>query len=689
MTRYPQSPSSDSSSNHSIKSDDSEGNDGADKQSTSSQLPVRGPSASPPQRQASPQSATVSGSGGKSRAQNNFRMKNRGRNAVVVPDVPNQPSEASAHYFFELAKNVLVKAGGNSSTSLFMQPQNSSQGGVNRNLLLAAFEIGLYALGMHNCVSPNWLSRTYSSHVSWITGQAMEIGSAALQILVDSWEGHLTPTETVSLADRASHGRDPTTVQVAAELALSVLPHAHAVNPNEVQRALLQCREQGPEMLEKANIAVEQAGRGGGVYPEVLFEVARQWQWLHEKANNQDSRNQSPPQPAVTVATNVPQAYALPIAAGAPGIAVPVTGMVLHPSSVVTFQGDGGVRPHQPVGVAVHPQGLHQSVTLIPQPVTQTPLLHPAAGFPNTAIVTQAAIQSRSPHAVLDPQYTLARGNGHQIVPPHIITNGSGLSHQHYTPASIHHHAAGINLLPVQHSSRIHALQYCAASGAFLPDASTHAHHHHAGHQSMQLATALTPIATSALPMHNHPTSYQLQSAFRVGMLALDLLAKRTEDRPNSKYVKNPPYTNNVKWLLKLSIELGMHYVQQFCLAAVTGISSPFVLQDIAVETAQYLAQNNHQQACSNLRLPFLQPIVQKCLQMYIHFIHNRLYHLHPSDYDDFVTLVQNSRTAFCMTPGGLLQFNEVLQSIRRAKACKKELWQKIVAGLAMPPTSV
>lgn len=75
-------------------------------------------------------------------------------------------------------------------------------------------------------------------------GQAMEIGSSALQILVDSWEGHLTPTETVSLADRASHGRDPTTVQVAAELALSVLPHAHAVNPNEIQRALLQCREQ-------------------------------------------------------------------------------------------------------------------------------------------------------------------------------------------------------------------------------------------------------------------------------------------------------------------------------------------------------------------------------------------------------------------------------------------------------------
>jgi len=45
----------------------------------------------------------------------------RGRSSVNVPDIPNQPSEAAAHFFFEVAKNVLVKAGGNSSTSLFMQ----------------------------------------------------------------------------------------------------------------------------------------------------------------------------------------------------------------------------------------------------------------------------------------------------------------------------------------------------------------------------------------------------------------------------------------------------------------------------------------------------------------------------------------------------------------------------------------
>lgn len=96
----------------------------------------------------------------------------RYKNKRTYPSLPNQPSESGAHFMFELAKTVLVKAGGNSSTSLFTQT-STSQGthhGPHRALHMCAFQIGLYALGLHNCVSPNWLSRTYSSHVSWITG---------------------------------------------------------------------------------------------------------------------------------------------------------------------------------------------------------------------------------------------------------------------------------------------------------------------------------------------------------------------------------------------------------------------------------------------------------------------------------------------------------------------------------------
>lgn len=101
------------------------------------------------------------------------RYKGR-RPECHAPHVPNQPSEAAAHFYFELAKTVLIKAGGNSSTSIFTQPSASGgHQGPHRNLHLCAFEIGLYALGLHNFVSPNWLSRTYSSHVSWITGQCV------------------------------------------------------------------------------------------------------------------------------------------------------------------------------------------------------------------------------------------------------------------------------------------------------------------------------------------------------------------------------------------------------------------------------------------------------------------------------------------------------------------------------------
>jgi len=36
-------------------------------------------------------------------------------------------------------------------------------------------------------------------------------------------------------------------------------------------------------MLEKACLTVENAAKGGGVYPEVLFDVARQWYSLYQK----------------------------------------------------------------------------------------------------------------------------------------------------------------------------------------------------------------------------------------------------------------------------------------------------------------------------------------------------------------------------------------------------------------------
>lgn len=59
---------------------------------------------------------------------------NRFKGKRLYPSVPNQPSEASAHFMFELAKTALTKAGGNSSTSLFTQPINSQVCSTNWTL---------------------------------------------------------------------------------------------------------------------------------------------------------------------------------------------------------------------------------------------------------------------------------------------------------------------------------------------------------------------------------------------------------------------------------------------------------------------------------------------------------------------------------------------------------------------------
>lgn len=62
-------------------------------------------------------SLTATPSASLSRGKDTPRFKGK----RMYPSIPNQPSEAGAHFMFELAKTVLNKAGGNSSTSLFTQ----------------------------------------------------------------------------------------------------------------------------------------------------------------------------------------------------------------------------------------------------------------------------------------------------------------------------------------------------------------------------------------------------------------------------------------------------------------------------------------------------------------------------------------------------------------------------------------
>uniref|UniRef100_A0A8D3CCH0 ZSWIM4-8 C-terminal domain-containing protein n=1 Tax=Scophthalmus maximus TaxID=52904 RepID=A0A8D3CCH0_SCOMX len=617
-----------------------------------------------------------------------FRYKGR-RPECHAPHVPNQPSEAAAHFYFELAKTVLIKAGGNSSTSIFTQPSASGgHQGPHRNLHLCAFEIGLYALGLHNFVSPNWLSRTYSSHVSWITGQAMEIGSAALNILVECWDGHLTPPEVASLADRASRARDPNMVRAAAELALSCLPHAHALNPNEIQRALVQCKEQDNVMLEKACMAVEEAAKGGGVYPEVLFEVAHQWYWLYEQSVGGGSGQQRetsgrcganggsgrrPPESNCVVLDSGANMES----AGVATVTASVTAAAVVP---VISVGSTIYQSHAMPGQAIahpHSQGLHPYTTIQAHlPTVCTPPVPgtPSATCPPTHRQGFIWIFFGMHPAFIGAQFPFSVAAGPQ--PPMAATAVTfpGVPVPSMTQIAVHpyHAETGLPLSTTVAVGSVHAGPTIQTiQGATLPSLSS------------QPGSLVGTAFPSDDEQHSQPISQQglhyLHSAYRVGMLALEMLGRRAHnDHPNN-FSRSPPYTEDVKWLLGLAARLGVNYVYQFCVGAAKGVLSPFVLQEIIMEALQRL---NPAHIHAHLRTPAFHQLVQRCQQAYLQYIHHRLIHLTPADYDDFVNIIRSARGAFCLTPVGMMQFNDVLQNLKRGKQTK-ELWQRISLEMA------
>ncbi|CAL1577727.1 unnamed protein product [Knipowitschia caucasica] len=634
-------------------------------------------------------SSSSSGSrraGGGARAKNTDTSRYKGRRPEChAPHVPNQPSEAAAHFYFELAKTVLIKAGGNSSTSIFTQPSASGgHQGPHRNLHLCAFEIGLYALGLHNFVSPNWLSRTYSSHVSWITGQAMEIGSAALNILVECWDGHLTPPEVASLADRASRARDPNMVRAAAELALSCLPHAHALNPNEIQRALVQCKEQDNVMLEKACMAVEEAAKGGGVYPEVLFEVAHQWYWLYEQSVGGSSGQQREASSRCGAnggsGRRPPEANCV-LDNGAnmdsPGVATVTASVTATAVVPVISVGSTIYQSHAMPGQAIahaHGQGLHPYTTLqahLPTVCTPQYLGHPLQHVPRPAVfpVAGAAYPQGMHPAFIGAQYPFSVATG---PPPPIAATAvtfPGVPVPSMTQIAVHpyHTETGLPLSTTVAVGSVHTgTTIQTMQGASMPSLSS---------QQGSLVNPPFPIEEE---QHSQPLSQQglhyLHSAYRVGMLALEMLGRRAHnDHPNN-FSRSPPYTEDVKWLLGLAARLGVNYVYQFCVGAAKGVLSPFVLQEIIMEALQRL---NPAHIHAHLRTPAFHQLVQRCQQAYLQYIHHRLIHLTPADYDDFVNIIRSSRGAFCLTPVGVMQFNDVLQNLKRGKQTK-ELWQRI-----------
>jgi hypothetical protein len=537
----------------------------------------------------------------------------------AYPSVPNQPSEASAHFMFELAKTVLTKAGGTSTTSLFTQPTaNQNPRGPQRALHMCAFQIGLYALGLHNRVSPNWISRTYSSHVSWITGQAMEIGATAISFLIGTWEGHLTPPEAASIADRASRGRDPGIVPAAAELALSCLSHAHAINPSEIARAILQCKEQSDLMLEKACLAVEEAARGGGVYPEVMFTVAKYWYELYKAHSPPGSRpGDELPQHQRAAAAGLVDGGGMGLAHHQPpppvSLAQQQQGVSGHPIPLGTASNNhlNHHHPHMQLGMqfpiySLIQAGFPTAANLPPQiPLHMQMYVGPpqhhhhaaaaaamlsAAGLASGGHQVATGFPFPGPGSLqLFPNVSEAGGNGGPRF--NLSAAGGGGPLLHFALPGL-----SLPLLPTPPQP---------------PPASASQHHLQQGlpppllpHPAPAASPLQPPPAVSAGGHHHHHAAAAgvvgsvlhqryLLSAFRVGMLALETLGRRvSEDRPQTKFTRNPSYAEDVKWLLGVAKKVGLPYLQNFLMCVMVTVVSPFVLQvrqDLLLQKQPYM----------------------------------------------------------------------------------------------------
>lgn len=427
----------------------------------------------------------------------------------------------------------------------------------------------MFALDIHNHSSPNWFSRTYSTYVSWIENQAVEIGTPALRLLNEKWEGVLTPSESITIACRALRTGDQILRRTAAELALSCLPYSQSLNRHEIMQTITLCREQDNEMLERACSAVENASRHGGVQPELLFSIAREWHYLHESENGtvsndeQARRNWNP---------SANQAF------------VPVY-----------------MTAEQYVQERMHQQAQEILGRQLPR---------------NQQSVEQVV----------------------WVYPQHVN--------------SLHH-------VP-------------------LPQQAMH-------------SRRIQNIDSFALPVNNFPDEMNfaeipryLENSYRVGMRALKALTNRMPDtRPEVRFNPIPPCSEDIRWMLALAASLGPSYLKNFCKVVHKAVDSPYLLHDLALEAARHFALFNPAHLASYLKSPSVIPIVQKALAAYSEMVQHKLYTLQPKGYQDFVDLLRRARSAFCMAPGGMARFNEILDLVRKTYPKKGELWKRIMNGLS------
>ena len=486
---------------------------------------------------------------------------------------PNQPSEALAHFMFEFSKQVLSKAGGSISTSVFLnQPTNQPGGGPHRNLHICSFLISLYALGLHNCVQPTWLTRTYSSHVTWINSQAADLGYAAICILIECWQGRLTPSECVALADRVSRVRDNMAVKAAAELALSSLKFANFMSLTEIQRALIQCKEQSTEMLQRACIIVENSVRDANSTNllEILFTVAKRWDELFvESVRSTGNQRQS------TVSNIEPS----------PGVELPFANSLLNQNLFELINQNTNTNfPIEALNSIIQQQqqqlnnnnnnnnsnnnsftqpnhGNFYPLYMQPSQIIQGSQLNNNISAPfATPTGNNGTIQNNQTNC-FNPSSYLNNNNANSFQQVPSSSNNNFNSNVFFNPNSTNiyqfnnnnNNANNIqnnnnntannihNTMSYQQQQQINYQQ-----NYFMQQQQQH-------QQPPQQPTQ--PINFHSLEAIDETAMKHLNAAFRVGMLGLEALPRRVDGQ--IKYRQSPLYADDVKWLWEVSIKLG------------------------------------------------------------------------------------------------------------------------------------
>ncbi|KRX18110.1 Zinc finger SWIM domain-containing protein 8 [Trichinella nelsoni] len=639
---------------------------------------------------------------------------------------PDLPSEAHVHFMMELAKRILTEAGGTHSSAIFITPAATIQALPNvvcRPLQLFAFQVGLHAIGLHNKISPNWYTRTYSSCVSWISSQVTEIGPPAIDYLFNSWQNHLTPSEVASIADKASQAHDQTMVGLAALLALEALNYAHRLSPAEIQRALSQCRDQGQNMLERACLVIEQVAAASDIYPDVVFQVAQTWYEMYTRALDAEkstptaegsahvdssgpsgSPMQEPQQRSPAAFSSAGPSSSTSSPAGGVEPAVGQRAMPTTPSGALSSHG-------HPYGMldAQQAQMLMCYGTAFPTPDNvfqpQFPILTPQGNPVLPPLIRIAPPQPGSVQVGLQTGYNVFRdvpllpNSAFQPAPA-----AQALFHQPQPPTICWPDVSNMCVNPRLRLTtpaptipgggliRPGMSAYLGPTGQLtsptilslgIPD------------PTINLVVAATDGNTSgstSVERESSSSSFYLHAAYRVGMLAMKTMERRNaEDRTYVKFSPNPPYGDDVKWLLQVCRVLGLEYVQSFCSAACRYVVSPFIFYELTADVASFLT--NKIASVPSAISPYLPPVYSdpyfynlvSCTVTSFYRVALQkisLPRILANDVEDLCTLVRTAKTAFSYLPDGESQFHNFMQTLRKQQKCKKDIWYQIVNAI-------